>query len=312
MSLIQQYMVSNNTPGSDLTLSPLSGQSLLIKGIYISNTESGYVTLETSKSTVGYFRMDKTIGNQLSPRAMRSTPGGAIVGGTSNILQWMQKYTDFSGYPVGEGETFRVTGTWTANARITVVYEIYNAGDQLPSNPNGSNADTYHVMNFITVSGGVSAGGYQTYNKQITPPQFPAFPGVSDVPSNNTIKLLGIIARAYGKTGAATSDYINTELVKLTRERTVLFDEDKAGLPNYGTVPTAVTTALADRLLSVFGNPSNEGEIAPFMLNVPLLFNAGDTLQVQQQFASGGTVPSLSEDQVAIGFLEEIKVAAGG
>lgn len=311
MSLIQPYMVANNSVGNDLTLSPLAGQSILVKAIYVSNTESGYATVETSKSTVGYYRIDSALGNQLSPPTRVITPGGSTYIRGRNIMHWLAANTSFQGYPVAEGETFRVTATWSANARVTAIYEVWNAGDQQPTNPNGSGASVYHVINYISVSGGVSAGGYALYNDQITPPQFPAFPSVGDVPSNNTIKLLGVLGWTIGTAGGTAGDTLATELVKMTRERTVLFDEDKLGLPNYGFVPTGTSVTYYGGGISVFGNLSNIDDSDPFVTPVDLVFQPGDTLRVEQSFAAAGTVPSLTADQVALGFIEEITVAAG-
>lgn len=310
MSLIQNFMVANNTEGQDLILSPLAGQSLLVKAIYVSNTETGYATIEIQKSTVGYFRVDAVNGNHLSPPTRANTPDGTTLLTSMNLLEWMRNNSDFRGYPVGEGETFRVTSSWTANARITVVYEVYNAGDQLPGNPDGSAADTYHIVNYISVNGGVSSGGYALFNDQLTPPQFPAFPSVSDVPSNTSIRLLGVIGWSIGYTGATAGNSIATGRVKLTRERTVLFDENKLGIPNFGVFPTATSQYRFGTGLSVFGNPSNVDNHSPFVLPVPLVFSAGDTLRVEENFLVQGTPPALTADQVALGFIEQIKVQA--
>lgn len=309
MSLQQSYMVSSNVPGSDLTLSPLSGQSILVTGIYVSNTETGYVTIETQKSTVGYYRVDATLGNQLSPPVRRSVPDGGLVLTSANVLDWMKQHTEFAGYPVSEGETFRVTKSgWTDGANIVVEYQTFDAGDQLSTNPDGSSTDTYHVINFITVAGGVSAGGYHLFGDQITPPQFPAFPSVGDVPSNTQIKLLGIIGWSIGRTGATVGNSIATRYIKMTRERTVLFDESKQGLPNLGPYPGSVSTDRFGSGLSVFGNPSNLDDHMPFVLPVNLMFSPGDTLRVEESFATQGTPPALTADEVALGFIEQIKL----
>jgi hypothetical protein len=57
MGLLQPLAVKTVLGDTDLELKADPGESFLIKDIRIYNPASNYVTLQTSKTTVGYYRV---------------------------------------------------------------------------------------------------------------------------------------------------------------------------------------------------------------------------------------------------------------
>jgi len=65
MALLEKFMVKQVYGNTDLSLKAETGKSLLVKDIFIYNPASNYLTIKTSLSTVGYFRVGGNLGNHL-------------------------------------------------------------------------------------------------------------------------------------------------------------------------------------------------------------------------------------------------------
>lgn len=311
MSMRQQFMVANNVPGQDLVLSPLTGTSIKVIGVHVDDTVTGYATFEIGKTTVGYFRVDKDTGNHIPFLTYYNGTSFQNFMANSNLLQWMMSQTDFDGFPVGEGETFRIAANWGADSNVSVTYQIYDAADIKPSMPNGSQASIYHVLNYGEVSGGMPGAGLFTVNSSVTPVQFPSFPFGESCPSNVKISILGIAARNAQYVSGTANTYTTTQYLKMTRDRTVLFDEKKSGLRFYGGDNTAATTAQYGVAASMLGDNSFLDLRHPFTPPSPLIFNAGDELLVQIQCSAGATALLIPPGVVQISMIEKIEVKGG-
>lgn len=311
MALQNQFMVANNTPGQDLTLTPLTGTSIKVTNIYISNDMPGFATVEIGKTTVGYFRVDSSIGNHLSFPVYQ--PGSSVVIPTAinNGYDWLIKNTDFDGYPVGQGETFRVKASWGSDSICAVVYEVYDAADMRPSMSNGSHANTYHIFNYGEISGGISGAGLNTVNTSVSPVQFPSFPFGESCPSNTKISILGIAARNIQYISGTAGTYTTTQYIKMTRDRTVLFDEAKNGLRFYGGDNTTATTSITCGTGSLLGDNSSLDARPPFQPPLPLIFNAGDELLVQIQTSIGTAVQAIPASELDVCMIEKIEATGG-
>ena len=69
--------------------------------------------------------------------------GSVPLSGRMTLLNLLQSRGLFDGYPVGEGQKFVITGCAQALCLVMVEYELHDAGDMTPDQPNGSNAAEY-------------------------------------------------------------------------------------------------------------------------------------------------------------------------
>lgn len=74
MALIQALAVKTVLGNTDLELKADPGESFLIKDIRVYNPAGNYVTLQTQKTTVGYFRVGGQLGSHLPFMPGRSRP----------------------------------------------------------------------------------------------------------------------------------------------------------------------------------------------------------------------------------------------
>ena len=93
-----------------------------------------------------------------------------------SLLAWMIKEGMLLGYPVAEGETFRISGVGQAGAIQFVEYEIHEGEDQKPDLPNGSKAKEYVYLNYGNSGAVINKVGDSLYNTPASPTEFPRFP----------------------------------------------------------------------------------------------------------------------------------------
>jgi hypothetical protein len=100
--------------------------------------------LKIDKTTVGYFRTGGPLGNHipfLKRKGTISGDSGERLGSPEETVTGTPRQIGiFTGYPVGEGETFMVETTQNASTIISVEYEIHTAEDIKPEMPNGTKA----------------------------------------------------------------------------------------------------------------------------------------------------------------------------
>ena len=329
MALKESYMVKTVLGDSDLSLIADPGQSLLIKNIYIHNPASGYLTLKTEKTTVGYFRVGGALGSHLPfpfqpaqhsfgfnlkgfvpttaeynqvtdqgandldqafacedvlaapavvprmtyPQTLRKPP--------LTILQYLAAKEIFKGYPVAEGETFKLSGAAQAGAIQLVEYEIHEAQDQKSDMENGSKATAYFFLQYGSTAAAINATAETIYDTPLTPPEFPNFPYGAVVPAKTTFSLLGILASNSMVVGAAVANYTYTKYLKLIHERETLFDEDQNGILHHGLAADIIIglTAIAEGH-GLFGSYSDIDTREPFLFPSPLIYGPGDELGI--------------------------------
>lgn len=214
----------------------------------------------------------------------------------------------FNGYPVAEGETLILEDVKQAGCLQLAIYEIHDAGDFKPEMPNGSKATEYTFVNYGQPAAAVTTTAETIYDTVKSSAEFPDFPFAKDVPANRQIEILGILASDLVDYRSA-ADALNTDYLKLIRERETLFDEDKNGLIHKGVVGTVDAATQIARGYSLFGNFSDVDRKLPLMFEPALTFSAGEELGIYVSTTAGETVSaaSLAAADLEIGLIEKVK-----
>jgi len=319
MALIESYMLKTGmglSADEVLELEAKSGESLLVKDVIVYGTDDSYVLLEIDKTTVGFFRVTLSRGGSHLYTCQALVANSPYYGCLSplpsgTLISYMIRKGWMRGYPVAEGQKFRVK-PYTSGKKlgtVIVVYEKYDAGDIKATDLNGSEASEYVFVSYGRPSSALKAAGDYIVDNPITTKEFPNFPFGEAVPSKTTIEILGILgSEAISYTDASTYTY--TKFLKLFKGRTCLFDRDKQGLIFYHPVFDGITagTHIA-RGISVVGNFSSKDRRFPFVPPTPLVFTSGDEVNVYITAGQATNEGSLATDLVEIGFIERVKIA---
>jgi len=197
------------------------------------------------------------------------------------LLEFLTKRGDFKGFPVAEGETFKITGAARSACKQIIVYEIHEAGDITSDMENGSKTGSYLFLNYGNCGASINVNGDSLYSTSISPAEFPSFPFGAVVPAKNQIELLGICATPFAPMENDDTNYIYTQFMKFVRDREVLFDEDRQGIifENRQLSLDGRTDSYGQGI-SLIGNKSEYDLNDPFMFNPPLVFMPGDELGI--------------------------------
>lgn len=315
MGLLTPLMVKQEFTANDLTLEAKAGKSLLIRDIRIVTPTGNHATIKIGKTTVGYFRTAGNLGNHLGMGF-----GSSIITAAADvmphvayetILALLMRKGIFVGYPVGEGETFVISGVKAAGCLQQVLYSEYDAGDMLPTMPNGSESAEYLLFNYGRTDDDIILTADNLYDRVQSPAEFPDFPFGKDVPAKTEIDLIGILASdiiSY----ASAADCVYSTYIKLIRQRKMLFDDDKNGLIMYGDLAGAVVADSIATGISMLGNYSDTDMRPPFLFDPVLTFVGGEELGVFLSTIVGATqsTTKLPEEDTEICLIERIRKVA--
>lgn len=226
-----------------------------------------------------------------------------------SLLGYLLDKGIFKGYPVSEGETFLITGAAQAGAVQLIVYEVYDAGDIKNTDDNGSKSNKYFFINYGRVAADVVTTVSTVYNTPQSPAEFPDFPFGKTVPADYRVTLYGVLGSEVVDDRSG-GDCMNTEYLKLVRSRETLFDDDKNGILFKGLIGKTDGAAEFSRGVSLIGNLSDLNSKPPFMFPEPIVFNAGDELNVYIS-TTAGAAQNLSDLLVAdleIGLITVVEV----
>ena len=218
--------------GGDLEAA--AGKSLLVKAIYcIASGSDTYLTIRTDRVTVAYYRVAGRAGNHLSTM---------LVGyNVPHLMEFLTSRGINVFLPVAEGQVLNVS-RYAETGNVIIVYDEYDAGDILATMPNGSMSKEFTFMQYMSTSETPTASQDVLLDTSLSPAEFPDFPAGKVVPANYEITLLGLMGHPF-TTGAAGPNAWGTSFLKLIREREVLFDDDRNGIPFDGQDATAVADA---------------------------------------------------------------------
>lgn len=300
--LREKFMVKQTYANEDLSLEAEAGKSLLVKDIIVLNpVAAGAATISIDKDTVGYFRVIDGPGNHLSVGrgALNDLATYDAIASVNfkTILGLMFDKGIFRGYPVGEGQTIKITGVAQAGCLQMFIYEEHDAADILPTMPNGTLSTEYEFLNYGRVAADIITSADTIYDTVQSPAQFPDFPFGKDVAAGSRVEIHGILASDMVDYRNA-NDAMNSDYLKLIKERTTLFDQDKNGIFLKGLIGTVTAAAILGHGYSLIGNYSDIDQKPPIMFDPPLEFLAGEELGIYLTTTAGAVV-ALTELLVA-------------
>jgi len=319
VALVESFMVKSSFGvGADtaVELEAKTGESLLVKDVIIHESDDEYVLLEVDKTTVGFFRVDGHIlGSHLPPpRALLTTQPnyrGFKPERSITLLSYMIEKGWMRGYPVAEGQTFRVK-PYTSGKKLNnviIVYEKYDAGDIKTTDDNGSESKRYTFVNYGRPSSNLTSAGDYEISECVTTEEFPDFPFGKSVPSKTTIEILGILGSETIDYDA-DDDYTYTKYLKIFKGRTCLFDRDKNGLPFYAPTFGGISAGRHfGKGVSVIGNYTSKDRREPFVPPTPLVFKEGEEVKVYITVGQATNAGDIKDTYAEIAFIERVTIA---
>lgn len=285
MPLRQANMVKHLTASGGGTLEARSGESLRVTRIEcIPSTNDTYLTVSVDRVTVAFYRVKGKSGNHLG------TIHGAYL--KANIMEFLRNRGINVSIPIAEGQVLSVS-RYAEAGNVVLVYDRYDAGDVKATDPNGSEGKEYAFLQYAEIGTTPTAAGDVLIDTSLTPSEFPNFPCAAVVPANHNIELIGVAGSAF-VAGAAGPVSFAAKYLKLLRDREVLFDPERLGLPFDGQ--NAAATALAyvanysligpGTEILVNTNAITPGD--PLMFTPAILFTAGQELNAFLTVAKDG------------------------
>lgn len=267
-----------------------AGESFLIKTIFAGHTAlaAGYPVLRVDRKTVGCYR-----GGAIGVNHLGSDDETYIA---QNLMKWLAEHGVNVSIPVAEGQTFTIERA-SNTGDITVVYDIYDAGDINAIMPNGSDAKEFTFIQYMTSSAALEAVGDHLLDVSLSPAEFPDFPCGRPVPPRHTIELLGLVGAPVSK-GDGTTGHTTSQYLKLIKDRETLFDEDRNGIP-FIAAENTTGTAIYKTEMSLIGDCVQVGADlsdpclgVPLLFEPPLVFKSGEELQLYLtcSYAASGTI----------------------
>lgn len=273
--LLQANMVKRITASAGGDLEARSGESLRVRRIEcIPSTTDSYITISVDRVTLAYYRVKGKSGNHLSTILWSHLK--------QNIMEFLTESGINVTIPIAEGQVLNVK-RYAETGNVMLIYDRFSAGDIKAADPNGSESKIYTFLQYAKVSPAPTASGDALIGVSLTPAEFPDFPCGKVVPPNHTIELLGIAGSPFVD-GAAGPVSFATSFMKLVKDREVLFDPDRNGIPFDGQA--AAATALAYKANFSLIAPCTEILLdssvitngRPLMFDPPLRFEAGQEL----------------------------------
>ena len=296
MAMKEPLMVKTGLGVDKVSLVAPVGESYLIKNIYVAFPASATVRVLIDKTTVGFFYLGGAQKSDLVTRAGESE--------LPNVLQVLRDSKIFRPYPVESGQTFSLVFDSGTSNDVFVEYSVYDASDIKATDPNGSLSSDYDVILYGYPSTIIS-DGYSKYDTALDPDEFPKFPFSEVVPSKTTITINALLHYAVARTSGSGGSKSEERYIKFQRDRVVLFDTDRNGLPYLGSASAADGVVTSPGILIDYGQTNDASNI--FFFPNPLILNAGDDLDIYSFVSVVLGTQSLQSDDLRIGLVANIK-----
>lgn len=263
MAIREPYMIKSNmlTATTTLELEAKVGESLLIKGLYFGALAAGgFAELLIDRVSVGFFYIGDINANHLEQFQMATLLG--------NVFDRLIAKGIMAGYPVAEGQTFEVKPHTAGTTCIgSIVYEVHDAGDMTSDMPNGSTAAEFMFLNYGTNASEITLSTTGTLDTTRNPSEYPAFPFGDVVPANYEMEIHGFLLIDWKD--ALGNLNPNYAFLKLTKDRKVLFDDDRQGI------------CVREGMGFLTWGPCRQTNVDIELFPTPVLFGSGDELLVQ-------------------------------
>ena len=286
-----------------------AGESFLIRGIYVApETDNDYLILKVDRKTTGVYRIYGRSGNHLD-----RMNNGYI---HKNLMEFLQSKGVNCSIPVAEGQSFTVSSVGTSPV-VVIVYDTYDAGDIRSDMPNGTDSKEYMFVQYMNSSTAVTEAQTVELDTSLSPAEFPDFPCGKSVPANTEIDILGLVGCPCGE-GFSANAYIGSTYLKMVKEREVLFDEDRNGIPffyqwdNIGSDWNAgfslIGSCTSMRTYDAgMGLTYNVTLGDPLIFEPVLKFRSGEELLLYMSFVEGGD--RTLGDKIDMAAIMNVKVA---
>jgi len=288
-----------------------SGESFLIRGIYVApEPDNDYLVLKVDRKTVGAYRIYGRAGNHLD--VMRANLLH------KNLMEFLTSKGVNCSIPVAEGQAFAVASAGTSPV-VVIVYDTYDAGDIRSDMPNGTDSKEYMFVQYMDNDAEITAEGDVLLNTSLSPAEFPDFPCGKSVPANTEIDILGLVGCPCGE-GDYPHNYRGSSYVKLTKEREVLFDEDRNGIPffyqgslrnqgDYWSDFSLIGACVSQEFNPEFGTGVWNVTLGePLMFEPALKFRSGEELLVHMSFIQTAD-KTIAADVIDLAAIMNVKVS---
>jgi len=224
------------------------------------------------------------------------------------LLTYLREKGLWKGFPVAEGETFRLEGLKRSNCVQVVIYQIWDPGDIKPEMENGSRSKEYMLINYGNCGGDIQATADNLFSTSKNPAEFPDFPFGKVCPARYEVEIHGILGSAFAPKENTDAAHSYTRFLKLVKDRETLFDEDRQGIPF-----ECRALSLGDRMdkyasgISMIGNYSEHDVSLPLMFNPPLTYREGDELNIYVTLVVTGVGQVIAIDEHEIGLIQKIR-----
>jgi len=253
-----------------------AGESFLIKSVVFADAlTTAYPVFRVDRKTVGCYRGGAQGVQHLGGKVDAFIP--------MNLMDWLMSKNINMSIPVAEGQTFTITRAGDTGA-LVVIYDIYDAGDIRADMLNGTESKEYNFVQYMTASEVLAASQDYLLSVSLSPAEFPNFPCGEVVPAKSTIDILGIAGMPVCVGDAVNST--STTYLKLVKDREILFDEDRDGIPfeALAAIAAATTRKIVSSLIgdcvSVGASLSDPSYGVPLLFDPPLHFVSGEELLV--------------------------------
>ena len=279
---------------AELTLSAGAGESLVVRNVYVSGRDGAYATFFIDTSTQGYFRTSSTgLGNHLSYIKKSSK--------TKTILGYLTDKGIFRGYPIQSGSKFTIKNTNAA--AMSIIYDIYDAGDINNTMENGKDSKELTFLMY----GQPAANVNTTTDTQVThrnnPSEFCDFPFRGGVATKRKIDLYGIVYSSRGADDGTAANYIITNYIKLMKGRDVLFDGARLGLLATGKMVQTDGTFEAENGYDVGGENTDLYQKDALIFDQPIKFINGEELDTYWTTAVAQTPGTFLPSELEIAYI---------
>jgi len=280
-----------------------AGESFLVKAIIFADAlTTGYPVLRVDRKTVGVYRGGAQGVQHLGGKVDAYVP--------MNLMGWLAEKGINMSIPVAEGQEFTVARAADAGA-LTVIYDTYDAGDIRADVMNGSESKEYNFIQYMTAAAVLKAALDYELSVSLSPGEFCDFPCGKVVPARTKIDVLGIAGMPVCVGDG--SNYTITTHLKLVKDREILFDEDRNGIPFLALGATASATtrkivhSLVGDCVSIGATLSDPSYGVPLLFDPPLHFESGEELLVYVTAAIDGGAVEIPVADVRVALILNVK-----
>lgn len=205
--------------------------------------------------------------------------------------------------PLCEGETLEITAPGADNF-MEVVYDLYDAADVSPSEPNGSKSDVYRLFQTISNAAERAAVGDLPLDQSDLSSQYPAFPGGEVVPAKMEMSLLGMFGTPWHHAALGVLGQYTTYL-KMLADREDVLDLSLNGML-YRSDDFKTTAGLNQYCVASRLNKGDNGSHAQLVtFDPPIVFPSGSELNVYATVA-GGCANVFAAGEVQLGMIFDV------